>query len=133
MKIKRIMAAIMAAVTMTVGAGSVVSAAEVETNPVQPCGEATFYATKWYDNTNSSYYIQTKTTTTAYFYYVYTTAGIYATGNASYNWNVQPNDSFSTTYSLWFTMTSGNQKGADYGVTHNRPNGYLQLSRKYYR
>lgn len=121
MKIKRIIAAIMTVATMTAGLGSIASA------------EALFYATKWYDNTNSSYYIQTKTTTTAYFYYVYTTAGIYATGNASYNWNVQANDSFGTTYPLWFTMTSGNQKGAGYGITHNRPNGYLQFSRKYYR
>lgn len=131
MKIKRIMAAIMAAITMTVGAGSVVSAAEVETNPVQPCGEATFYATKWYDSEN--YYIRTDSKTDAYFWRVYTTNNIYVIGDAAYQWDVQPNDSMSTTYTMYFTMLNGSNPGADYYITYNRPNGYLQLSRKYYR
>ena len=64
---------------------------------------------------------------------MYTTNNIYVIGDAAYQWDVQPNDSMSTTYTMYFTMLNGSNPGAGYYITYNRPNGYLQLSRKYYR
>lgn len=128
MNLKRIMATVLVSFTMIVGSsGSIANASNNQARNVA------FYASKWYDTTNQYYYIDTQTTTKAYFFSVYTTGTQYLYGYASYNWDVEAEDSWNTEYHLSFKMTSGSFVGNSYMVRYYRNDDCLALTHYYYR
>ena len=121
---KKIAASVMAATSLAVGmTGMTASAYSCPTG-------------KWYYNSDTSEYINIKSSSTAYCSKVFSTTGNpVATGNATYSYY---DSSSSMNERLYYrmTMTSGSQKGSTYPLTHHRTDAspsYLQVTHKYYK